>query len=167
MPTDNLAVDRDACPWTSKNLIADGDFTDGNVLPFPLSAHCCAARQQINQPLNRLAASTDRQTLQNLRHEDKKRDDESGKDFANRERRYDSDGHRELHRHAALRDVLVRFVKDRKAANQSANHTDGSYVGIRAPRRNQMAPAATATNNTRLISRQFNACPWSSLPERS
>ena len=68
MPTDNLAVDRDPCSRTSKNLIADGDFKDWNVFPFSLSAYYCSAGQQINQALNRLAAPTDRQGFQDLRH---------------------------------------------------------------------------------------------------
>ena len=39
MPTDYLAVNRDPCSRTSQNVIADGDFKDGNILPFPLSAY--------------------------------------------------------------------------------------------------------------------------------
>jgi hypothetical protein len=131
MASDYFSVDRDARSRANKDLIANGNLTDANFLPFSVPADSCDARQEINQALNRLAASTDRQTLQNLCHEDKKRDDESGKNLANSERSDDGYGHREFHRHAALGYVFVCFVKDRKAANQGAYHADRSDVGIR------------------------------------
>jgi hypothetical protein len=126
-----FAVDRDACPRANKDLIVNRNLTDPNILPFSVPADSCDARQQVNQALNRLAASTDRQALQNLCREDEKCDHESGKNLANGERSDDGNSHREFHRHAALGYVFVSFMKDRKAANQGAYHSRGSDVGIR------------------------------------
>jgi hypothetical protein len=125
-----FAVDRDACPRANKYSIVNGNLTDANFLPFSMPADTRDARQQVDQALDRLTASTDRQTLQNLCPEDKKRDDESGKNLANGERSDDGYGHREFHRHAALGYIFVCFMKDRKAANQGAYHSDRSDVGI-------------------------------------
>src|SRR5579884_3819383 len=143
MPCNNRPVDRNTGTRTDKDCVASDDLSDINVPPFVTSADSCSVRQEINKPLNRLAASTDRQTLEYFCHKDEKGDYECGENFANRKRGNDRDGHGEFHRHTALYDVLVGFVEDREATSKCTNHAERSDVRIATaiqkpdPRRSQ------------------------------
>ncbi|GAA3277586.1 hypothetical protein GCM10020258_59430 [Sphingomonas yabuuchiae] len=78
---------------------------------------------------DRLAAAPDRQALQYLSDEHEQRDDQRCEELADRRRRDDGDRHRQLHRHAALEDVLESFLYDRPTADKEARDADHANGG--------------------------------------
>src|SRR5579862_6880754 len=118
MATHDLAVNGNSAPWANQH-----DFTWSNTLSFdlhevPISKHTCRFCQEVEHVLNRAPATTNRQPFKDLGRKDERGDDQSGEELANGQSRNECDGHRELHRHPALNDVLEGFLKDRVAANQ-------------------------------------------------
>src|SRR5579872_2556368 len=127
MTTHDLAIDRNSAPRSNEN-----DFAWSNALSFgfdkvPISKHTCHSWKEIEHVLNRAPAPTNCQPFKDLGRKDERGDDQSGEELANGQSRNECDGHRELHRHSALNDVLDCFLKDRIAANQrggKSNHTN-------------------------------------------
>ena len=111
--------------------------------------------------LDCLAASAYGESFENLRDENEKRDDKGGKGFSDRQSRDDGNSHRKLHRHSPLRYVFVGLVEDRKAANQSACHTDGSYVGIRRAAKKPDSPRCRSDEQDAVDLPPSRPCPWS------
>ena len=140
MTSNHLPINRDASPRPNENFVIRRHSPNLYVCPGPISTNGRHTRQQLNQVLNCLAAAAYGKSLQNLCDENEKCDDKSRKSLANRQSSDDGDSHRKLHRHSPLSYVFVGFVEDRKAANQSAYYTDGSYVGIRRAAKKPNSP---------------------------
>src|SRR5579863_4612997 len=127
MTTHDLAVNGNSAPRANQH-----DFAWSNALSFdfdkvPISKHTCHFWQEIEHILDRAPATTNRQPFKDLGRKDERCNDQSGEGLTNGQSRNEGNGHRELHRHPALNDVLDRFLEDRVTANQrggKSNHTN-------------------------------------------
>ncbi len=74
--------------------------------------------------LDGMASARDGEMLEDLGDENEEDDDGGGEGFADRERRTDGDGHRQLHRHALLEQGGQRLAVDGIAADDGREQRD-------------------------------------------
>src|SRR5579862_1744036 len=127
MTTHDLAVNGNSAPRANQH-----DFAWSNALSFdfdkvPISKHTCHFWQEIEHILDRAPATTNRQPFKDLGRKDERCNDQSGEGLTNGQSRNEGNGHRELHRHPALNDVLDRFLEDRVTANQRSGKPNHTY----------------------------------------
>ena len=137
MTTHDLAVDGNPAPRANQH-----DFTWSNTLSLdfhevPIPKHTCRLWQEVEHVLNRAPATTDRQPFENLGRKDERRDDQGGEELTDCQSSNKRNGHRELHRHPALDDVLERFFEDRIPTNQRGGEPNDADSMKRLP---QMEP---------------------------
>src|SRR5690242_2573888 len=83
--------------------------------------------QQVQQIAYGTPSTAHGEPFQHLRHEHKYSNNERGEEFTDTKRCNQRDGHRKLHGHAALPDVLERLPEDRISAKEdtcNANDAD-------------------------------------------
>ena len=98
-----------------------------------VSEHARGLGKKVQHVLNGAAPAADGEPFENLRCEDKRGDDQRGEELADRQRGNEGDGHGELHRHAALKNVLERLFEDGVAADQRGHQADDAYPVERLP----------------------------------
>ena len=89
--------------------------------------------QKIQHVLNGASAAAHGQTFKDFGSEDEGGDHQRSKELANGQRRDQRDGHRKLHRHAPLDDVLECFFEDGIAADQRRSQAQSRSLAEKAP----------------------------------
>ena len=125
--TYNLAIDGDSAAGTNDNDFAGKDGLRGHFDNLAVPQHTGRLREEVQHVLDGSPAPADGQPFQNLGRQHKRGNHQRCKELADRQRRNQRDGHRELHRHAPLEDVLERLLEDRIAANQRSRQPDHAH----------------------------------------
>ena len=100
----------------------------GTRIVGAVAAHDGRGRQAIEKISTGATAPPDGQALENLGDEHEEGDDERREELADDERGPERNRHRQLHRHAALTEVLPRFGEDRPAANDRPRQTEDAQT---------------------------------------
>ena len=120
MAREHLAVYRNASAWGDQDGVTDGKFLGRNRTDRTRAPHRDLSRQEFEQIADRPASASHRHSLEDLRHQHEKCNDQRRKELTDCGGSHDRNRHRQLHRHAALEDVLERFLQDRPATDQEA-----------------------------------------------
>jgi hypothetical protein len=156
MSSDNCPIHWNPSSRPNEHFVIRCDIPNLHVDPRSASADGSHTWQQVDEMLNGLAASTNRKAFQDLCNENEESDDKSRKKFAYRQSCDDCDGHGELHRHTALGNIFVGFMKNGKPPTIVQITPTATMYGFVDRPTNHIATAAEATNKTRAISCQAN-----------
>ena len=111
-------------PGLTSTSVPCDDAVDRNGQDVPVASHPRLAGHEIDQILDGEAAAGHGQMLQFLGDEHEQHDDDGRKEFGDRRRRQDGDGHGELHGHAPCHEVLEGLLEHRPAGKGEGRDAD-------------------------------------------
>src|SRR5205807_1501645 len=106
-------IDGEAAARQDHDTIRLAKLLDGKFYEISVPTHPHATREKIEQSPNRSSAPRDREAFQHLGDEDEGRDYERREYFADDERSYERNRHRQFHRHPSIANVVDRLLEDR------------------------------------------------------
>src|ERR1700739_4908777 len=124
---DHFAIDGYPAAWPNEDDFARKDRLRRHLKSLPIAEYGGSLWEGVQHIWNCAAASADSQSFEDFGGEYESCDHQRGEKLADRKRGDQRDGHGQLHRHAALDDVLERLFEDGIAANQrchQSNHAD-------------------------------------------
>ena len=133
-PLRHDAVDRHPAARIDQDRFADRELIGVDVADRRLPRRTATVpRQEIEKVAIARAAARDRQALRDLGDQDEQGDHERGEELPDRGRGDDGDGHRQLHGHAPLDDVLKCFPNIGQPPTEQSGDTDDADGPHRLP----------------------------------
>src|SRR5207249_10165012 len=91
---------------------------------FAATPHSQLPRQGVDQGSDRTPPTTNRVTFDHLGEEHEKRDDERGEKLPDAKRGDERNGHRQLHRHAPLAQILPRLFENGESTDKRGRKSE-------------------------------------------
>ena len=124
MTADHLAVDRNSTSRAYKDNFTGGNRTRLYLHYLAVAQDTGSLREKVQHVLNGAPSTSHGQPFKYFGCQDKGSNDQRGEELPNSQRGDERDGHRKLHRHAPLDDVLERLLEDGVAADQRGYQSD-------------------------------------------